>query len=305
MIIFAIDRYDYLANSLAEKCGFVRGDIERKFFPDGESYHRIADQLYAADVILVGGTIDDRASLEIFDIACTISSSGARSLRMVVPYFGYSTMERAVRRGEIVKAKTRIKLLSAIPRADLHNEVILLDLHTEGLPYYFENNAVAVHLYAKSLILAAARRWGGENYVLAATDAGRAKWVQSLANEAGVEAAFVYKRRISGSDTSLTGINAAVEGRNVVIYDDMIRTGGSLIKAAQAYKEKGAQKIVAIATHGLLPSDAINRLADCRLFEKIIVTNSHPRVLELRHEILEIADISTIVGDYLLGKLSW
>ena len=113
---------------------------------------------------------------------------GARRLDLVIPYYGYATMKRAVKRGEVVTAKTRARLFSAIPAAAIGNRVWLLDLHAEGIPHYFEGHMVACHVYAKDALLPVMRKLGGNDMVLASTDAGRAKRVQSLANELGCEA---------------------------------------------------------------------------------------------------------------------
>ncbi len=232
-------------------------------------------------MIAVGGTIDDAATLALYDLACGLVIEGAYRVRLVIPYFGYSTMERSTRGGEIVTAKTRARLLSSIPQASRGTQVFLLDLHVASIAHYFEGGIRPVHVYAKDLVTAEARRLGGDDFVLACTDAGRAKWVESLANDLGVEAAFVYKRRTSGSETHVTGVSAQVAGKRVVIYDDMIRTGGSLINAAQAYRDAGAVAIDAIATHGLFPGDSLARIKATGLFGQIATTDSHPRAAAL------------------------
>ncbi len=198
-----------------------------------------------------------------------------------MPFFGYGTMERSVRPGEVVTAKTRARLLSSIPMASRGTQVFLLDLHVASIAHYFEGGIRPIHVYGKSLVIAAARALGGTEFVLACTDAGRAKWVESLANDMDVAAAFVYKRRHDGENTEVTGVSAQVEGKRVVIYDDMIRTGGSLINAAQAYRDAGAASIDAVATHGLFPGDSLARLEATGLFGKIITTDSHPRAVAL------------------------
>src|SRR5205814_1132047 len=127
----------------------------------------------------IGGTISDGDTLELYDLATGLVQNGAQSLTLLIPYFGYSTMERPVKPGEVVTAKSRARLLSSLPAAIEGNRVMLLDLHSEGLPYYFEGAMRPVHLYAKAVITAVARRLCGDDFVLACTDAGRAKWVQS------------------------------------------------------------------------------------------------------------------------------
>src|SRR5262249_49923188 len=121
----------------------------------------------------------------------------------------------------------------------------------------------------------------GRPFVLASTDAGRAKWVEKLAKETGVPPAFAYKSRIDGSNVESRGINGPVKGRVVTIYDDMIRTGGSLIEAGKGYKEAGALAIYAIATHGVLPGDSLAKLEASGLFQGIVCTDSHPRAQAL------------------------
>src|SRR6266545_4856540 len=113
------------------------------------------------------------------------------------------------------------------------------------------------------------------------TGAGRAKRVEHLARDLGVTAAFVYKRRLSGDRTEVADVSAHVRGARVVIYDDMIRTGSSLIAAAAAYRDAGATSIAAVTTHGLFVGDALGRLSSSGLFSALAATNSHPRALEI------------------------
>lgn len=293
-LLFHTQKYQYLAEKILAMGGIEAGQTEVKYFPDGERYQRILTEVTGRDVVLLGGTISDTDTLEYFDLACAIEKQGASSLMMVIPYFGYSTMERAVKRGEVVTAKTRARLLSAIPNTGKGNHVFLLDLHTEGLPHYFEGDIQPTHVYAKDLIIEACREFGGDDFTLACTDAGRAKWVESLANDMGVQPAFVFKKRLSGESTSITGINADVAGKVVVIYDDMIRTGGSLIKAAEAYQEAGASSIYAVTTHGIFPNNAIEKIKNSGLFQKLAVTDSHYNVSVLEDDFLVVKSVARI-----------
>jgi ribose-phosphate pyrophosphokinase len=195
-----------------------------------------------------------------------------------MPYFGYATMERAVRPGEVVTAKTRAHLISTIPPCDGGMRVFLFDLHTDGIEFYFDDSHITHHLYGAPLVTASIRRlMGDKNFVLGATDAGRAKWVQSLARALGVEPAFVYKSRdaVTGN-LEMTGINADVKGREVVIYDDMIRTGSSLLQAGRAYLNAGATAVHAIASHLVLPPGSLEKLRSAGVFQNILGTDSHP-----------------------------
>jgi ribose-phosphate pyrophosphokinase len=279
-LVFATDAYGYLATAIAAEAGWELGAIDRKRFPDGERYLRVDTDVADRDVVVIGGTIGDADTLELYDLACGLVSDGAYRLRLVIPFFGYSTMERAIRVGEVVTAKTRARLLSSIPIASRGTQVYLLDLHVSAMTHFFEGGLRPIHVYGKALVTAAARRLGGDDFVLACTDAGRAKWVESLANDLGVAAAFVYKRRHDDA-TEVTGVSAQVAGKRVVIYDDMIRTGGSLCGAARAYRDAGALAIDAIATHGVLPGDSLAKIEATGLFGQIVVSDSHPRAVEL------------------------
>ncbi|HEX3766546.1 MAG TPA: ribose-phosphate diphosphokinase [Kofleriaceae bacterium] len=300
-IVYSTLVYDYLGGAVASALGWQLGAVARKTFPDGEHYLRIDTDPADRDVVLIGGTIDDASTLELYDLACGLVHGGAYRLRIVMPFFGYSTMERSTRPGEVVTAKTRARLLSSVPMASRGTQVFLLDLHVAAIAHYFEGEIRPIHIDGQPLITAAARRLGGSDFVLACTDAGRAKWVESLANDLNVAAAFVYKRRHDDA-TEVTGVSAQVAGKRVVIYDDMIRTGGSLVAAARAYQEAGAVAIDAIATHGLFPADSLARISASGLLGRIVVTDSHPRAVTLQNGFLEVAGTAKLLAEHLISN---
>jgi ribose-phosphate pyrophosphokinase len=277
-LLFAIRSYAYLAPSFLAAGDFDEGGIERKTFPDGERYLRLLDSPWARDVVLLGGTPTDLDWLELYDLACAVAHAGARSLSIVMPYFGYATMERAVRSGEVVTAKSRARLISAVPGCEGGTRVFLFDLHTDGIEYYFGDTVTTRHLYGAPVVTEAVKRAMGDRpYVLGATDAGRAKWVQSLARDLGVEPAFVYKKRDAASGAlSVTGVNADVRGREVMIYDDMIRTGSSLVQAARSYLDAGATKVHAVASHLVLPDTSLDSILTGGAIASVLGTDSHP-----------------------------
>lgn len=305
MIVFATEQYRGLAAKVCEMSGFDTGEVETRDFPDGEHYQRIVSDVAERDIALIGGTISDAYTLRIFDLSCAITKNGARSLTLVLPYFGYSTMDRAVKPGEIVAAKTRARLFSAVPPAATANRVVLVDIHSEGIPYYFEGSIIPVHLYGKPIITRVAKELAGSDFVFGSTDAGRAKWVESLANSCGVQAGVVLKRRLESGKTELRAMSADVERKPVIIYDDMIRSGGSLLQAAEAYKKAGAKSISAIATHGIFCGDALDTLKKSKLFETIVCTDSHPNDVALgrKHEgFLRVESLAPLLSEYLRGS---
>jgi ribose-phosphate pyrophosphokinase len=296
-LLFTSSRYEYLRAAFFKTGTFDEGHIESKTFPDGEVYRRILDDPWGRDVVLLGGTPHDTDWLEIYDLGCGISRAGARSLSIVIPYFGYSTMERAVKPGDIVSAKTRARLISAIPPCEGGTRTFLFDLHTDGIEFYFSDAHVTHHVYGSPIITALATDVAaGRDFVLGATDAGRAKWVESLARKMGCEPAFVYKRRDSSTgDLTVTGVNASVNGRVVVIYDDMIRTGSSLLQAASAYLDAGATEVHAVVSHLVLPGDALDRLLDDGRIGSINGTDSHPKSVEVRARGGRIASVAPLL----------
>jgi ribose-phosphate pyrophosphokinase len=281
MLLYATKSYGYFRDELATFLSAEAGRVETKAFADGEIYHRIVDNVVGREVALVGGSISEAETLELFDLASGLVHLGARSLTLVVPYYGYATMDRAVQPGEIVKAKTRARLFSSIVHARESNRILLLDLHAEGIEHYFEGGLIATHLYGKEVVLAAIRELGGDNFVLASTDAGRAKWVESLANELDAPASFVFKRRLADGTPVVTAMNADVSGKTVVIYDDMIRSGKSLLVAAEAYREAGAATVSCVTTHGVFVGESQEEIRRGGLIARMVATNSHPRAIAL------------------------
>ncbi|MBO9152563.1 ribose-phosphate diphosphokinase [Chitinophaga sp. GCM10012297] len=300
-ILFSTQRYQYLKERIRNiaPADWEDGQMTIRDFPDGEHYHRITSNVSGKEAVLIGGTIDDKETLELFDIANGCIQNGALCISLVIPYFGYSTMERAVKYGEIVKAKNRAILFSALPTTSMGAKVVLIDLHVDGISYYFESNIRPVHLYGKTIVRNAALEIAqGREFVMASTDAGRAKWVESLANDLHVSAAFVFKKRLSGEETDITGISANVQDKLVIIYDDMIRTGGSLLQAAGAYRDAGAASIAVITTHGIFAGDGFEKIRNSGLVEKLVCTDTHPNALQIADPFLEVKSVAPLILGY-------
>ncbi|NIG52793.1 ribose-phosphate pyrophosphokinase [Chitinophaga sp. Cy-1792] len=300
-IIFATQHYQYLKERLLAISvpQWENGELDIRDFPDGEHYHRILSNVRNREVVLLGGTIDDKETLELYDLASGCIQLGASAITIVIPYFGYSTMERSVKYGEIVKAKTRAVLFSSLPTTAQGTQIVLIDLHVDGITHYFESGVRPTHLYGKEIVKEAAMELvDGSPFVLASTDAGRAKWVESLANDLHVPAAFVFKRRLSGEETAITAISADVQDKTVIIYDDMIRTGGSLIHAAEAYKQAGANDIYVITTHGIFAGNGFQRIKNTGIIKKIICTDTHPNALSIQDPMLEVRSVDHMILNF-------
>jgi ribose-phosphate pyrophosphokinase len=286
------------ADRLAARLGVAVRGVERQAFPDGEHYLRLPlddpFDLLGQHVVLVAPTDGAESLDEVFRLGCTAVKHGASGLVLVIPYFGYSTMERGVRPGEAVTAKIIARQLSLIPRASRGNCVLLMDLHAAGIVHYFEGDTVALELYAEPKLVPAIERLGLSDLCLASTDMGRAKWVEKFANRLHAPVALIHKRRVSGSETRVLAVVGDVRGRSVVLFDDMIRSGGSLLQAADAYLAAGARSVHAVATHLVLPPGTVERL-EASPISRFIGTDTHPnhRLVEgrARFEVVSVADL--------------
>jgi ribose-phosphate pyrophosphokinase len=289
------------AQRLAAHLGVPLAAVERRQFPDGEAYLRFesTDRLALLNraVVIVGAT-DSSASLdEVYRLGCAAVKNGARSLVLVIPYFGYSTMERAVQPGEVVTAKVIARQLSAIPRAPGGNRILLMDLHAAGIVHYFEADTLALELYAEPVLVEAIASLNLANLVLASTDMGRAKWVEVFANRLHAPLALIHKKRLSGSQTKVLAVVGDVADRDVVIFDDMIRSGSSLIQAAETYRAAGARSVHAVATHLVLPPGSMERLEESPLV-RIIGTDTHPNhQLVAGRERFEVVSVAGLFAD--------
>lgn len=296
------------AGRLAGVLGVELAALERQHFPDGENYLRFGIEgrldLLGRDVVLVAATECDHSIAEVYRLGCAAVKHGARTLILVLPYFGYSTMERAVKPGEVVTAKVVTRQLSSIPRPPRGTWVLLMDLHAAGIVYYFEGDTVALELYAEPKVVEAIEALRLPRLCVASADMGRAKWVEALANRLDAPVALIHKKRLSGSQTRISAVVGDVAGRDVVLYDDMIRTGGSLIQAAEAYRKAGAASVQAVATHLVLPEGTVERLEASPL-ARIIGTDTHPnyRLVEdrPRFQVVSVADLFADVVRKLVG----
>ena len=297
--ILSSKSYGYLKRSLLKSGYFDDIKVETKMFPDGEHYFRIvnSEEISGKPAVYVCGTVNDAAIWEAYNICCTLVREGCSSLHLVIPYFGYSTMERAVLPGEAVTAKNVAYLFSSLPLSAQGNYVYLMDLHSMGTQYYFEQNIYPIHLTTEPVIdqiIADIQKEYGK-VVLASADMGRAKWIEKISNRLQIASAYIMKKRISGSETVVEALNANVKNKNVVIFDDMIRSGSSIIHAAEAYKSIGAKDVFVVCVHGVFVSGAIEKLKNSGVIKKVYCTNTHSRTQNINDDFVKVYDVSDIV----------
>lgn len=266
-------------------------------------FEKISTPVAGRHVVIVGGTINDPDTMDLYRLANAAYEAGALSITMVVPYYGYSTMERKVNGGEAVKAKIRARLLSSIPRCPMGNRILMCDLHAEAMPGCFEFGLKPMHVYGGKVVV---KRLALESadWLLASADINRIKWVESMAGDAKVDTAYTIKVR-KGGQTRSVGQVGDVTDHHVRMYDDMIRTGGSAIGAANGYRANKASSVDMIATHGVMPGGSLKRMQDSGAFKQVIVTDTHPRAVQLQTEFsgfLRVESVADIIADHLTGR---
>ncbi len=324
-VLFATKSYGYMAGDFLKLGDFEAGHCQRE---EGTGLVTGVRGVAGRDVVIICGTIDHAETIDLYLLANAVYEAGAVSMTIVIPYFGYSTMERGKPElHEAVKAAYRARLISSIPTCPLGNRVVLTDLHSEGIPHYF-HGVRTTHVYAvKRIIMEMVQeRLGGR---ICTTDAGRGKWAESLVKDInkvlkarGIDiadfwqAAFALKDRKSGSETELLGVLGDVAGLDIDLFDDMIRRGTTAIDAGVGYRAgivgkegTGCRKIRFIASHGVLPGTALERLRTAidqqgqLLFDEVIVTDSHPSAVRLAGDFLKVKPISYILVQEVLRLL--
>jgi len=299
--LLSSNQYKFLKKNILKKdVRFFDIKVETQTFPDGEHYWRIEKPEYirGKPAVYICGTVDDAAIFDAYNMCCNLVREGCSELHLVIPYFGYSTMERAVKQGEAVTAKNVAGLLSSIPTSPQGNHVYMIDLHSQGTQYYFEKSIHPIHLTCWNVIKKMIADCG-DDVVLGSADMGRAKWIEKMANELGISSAFIMKKRISGSKTEIVALNAEVKDKNVVIFDDMIRSGSSIIKAAEAYKSVGAKNIYVVCVHGVFVDGAIDRFKKSGLIQNVSCVNTHVKATLINDPFVKVYDSSQVIIDGL------
>eukprot|EP00002_Diphylleia_rotans_P015277 TRINITY_DN2967_c0_g1_i2.p1 TRINITY_DN2967_c0_g1~~TRINITY_DN2967_c0_g1_i2.p1 ORF type:complete len:333 (-),score=66.43 TRINITY_DN2967_c0_g1_i2:142-1140(-) len=307
--IFCNDSSRYFADLIAENLGLTVGKVTTRNFGDGETYYRVdmnsRTDLVGYDAIFVSSTSTDADLLGLVRIGTLLAESGTHRRIFVIPFFGYSTMERAVLPGEVVTCKVNCRILSSIPNTGSGNVFLFLDLHVGGILQYFEGPCIRIELYAERVLRGAIERLKLENFVMASADLGRPQWVETFARLFGTDIALIRKKRVQ-ENTKITHVIGEVEGKYVVIYDDMTRSAGTLIQAAHAYLEHGALGVYTIISHLALNNESIiQKIIDSPIL-KVISTNSHPMSVHPKikeSSKFEILDVSEIFSECICGYL--
>lgn len=225
-------------------------------FPDGECYTRIDVESLDDDVVIVQNTYPNDSLIEMFLIQDAVRRLGARSVTLVIPYFGYARQDRVFKPGEPESAKVMCQHLSLVC-----DRVITIDIHKEAVLDYFPCR----HTDLKAApVIAEYFKGRGIDLVLS-PDIGAAGRAKDVGDRMGVPSDHLNKTRLSGTEVRIAPATFDVKGKKVLIVDDMISTGGTIVTAASALRDAGAESVSVACTHGVFVNNAIERLTGSAL----------------------------------------
>lgn len=272
LLLISGNAHPELAQAIAEK-SFVRlVDAEIGQFADGETKVKINDNVREKDVFVIQptGPPVDHNIMELLIISDALRRSSASRITAVAPYFGYARQDRKDDSRVPISAKLVIDLFES---AGIER-VCSVDLHAAQIQGF--TNMPIDHLYARKTIIEAMRDVL-DHPVIAAPDLGAGKKARAIAKKLNTEWAIVDKDR---EDDKVTRVEAivghSVNNRNVLMVDDIISTGGSILSAAEALKNLGALQVYAAITHGVLCGDAVENIEESPYLDKLFVTDSLP-----------------------------
>ncbi|NLL95374.1 MAG: ribose-phosphate diphosphokinase [Thermoplasmatales archaeon] len=276
-----------LAKELASLlgCAYVQAATTR--FPDGECYTRIDSPALEDDVVIVQNTYPDGNLIEMFLLQDAVKRMGAKSIVLVIPYFGYARQDRVFRPGEPESAKVMSQRLDM-----LADGVITVDIHKPDVLRFF--TCPTRDLRAAGPIADYFSERGGIDIVLA-PDLGAAGRAADVGTRMGKPHDYLEKVRISGTEVRVKPAEIDVAGKNILIVDDIIATGGTIIAATSQLKEEGAASVTVACTHGVFVSNALERLTGS-LLDGVLCCNT------LENEVSHIS-VAPIIADTLRSGL--
>ncbi len=251
MIIVPSSSSESLARKVADELGARISGVERKRFPDGEMYVRILEGLQGNDVTVIGNIRSDSDFLELLLLLNAAREGGSSNVTAVVPYYGYSRQHRIYNPGEPVSSKVVTRAIE-----EFADRIICVEIHdpeTIGFSAKpFRNISViqttSEYFLDKNIDL-----------VMSPDDGGFDK-AQKMADILHIPSHFIDKKRIDSKTVEMTLPNVELSGKNILLVDDMISTGGTIIKAVKLLKEHGAARISVCAVHGIFAKESGKRI---------------------------------------------
>jgi ribose-phosphate pyrophosphokinase len=260
-----------LAKEICQHLGCPLGNAEIKPFADGEIYIQIKENVRGADAFVVQPTCKpvDRHLMELLLMIDALKRASADRITAVLPYYGYARQDRKDKPRVPISAKL---IASLLERAGA-NRILALDLHAAQIQGFFD--IPVDHLFATPVTIEYLKSVRTPQTVVVSPDAGGAERARAYARRLDAPLAIIDKRRVEPNVAEVMHVVGEVEGRDCLMVDDLIDTGGTLVKGARALLARGARSVRACATHGVLSGDAVELIAKSPL-EEVILTNSIP-----------------------------
>lgn len=291
MLLFSGNSNPELARQIAEYLGTKLGDIEVDKFSEGEVRVKINDNVRGRDVYIIQSTCPP-VNENLMELLITIDAmrrASAARITAVIPYFGYARQDRKDQPRVPITAKLVANLITAAGT----NRVITVDLHAGQIQGFFD--IPLDHLFAAPILIKYIKDLNLKDLVVVSPDVGGVKMARAFAKRLGADLAVVDKRRINGEVTEVMNIMGDVNGKDVVIVDDLVATASSLVEAAAAIKKNGGRKICAAITHPILSGKAFERISGSAL-EKLIVSDTIP-MKDKKIDKIEVLSVAELLGE--------
>ena len=259
-----------LAEKIAADVGTPLGKCEILTFSDGEIWVKYSDNIRGSDVFIVQSTNPPAENLlELLIMIDAAKRASARKIAAVIPYFGYARQDRK----DQPRVSITAKLIANLITTSGVDRVITMDLHAPQIQGFFD--IPVDHLYSSAILLKYFKKNKISDLVVASPDVGGLKMARAYAKRLDADLALIDKRRPRPNEAEVLNIIGEVEGKNILIVDDLVDTAGTICNAVTALHDAGAKEVYAACTHALLSGDAIERLNGSGLI-KIVVTDSLP-----------------------------
>lgn len=272
MILFSGNSNIKLAKAVAENMDMKLGDAFVGKFPEGEIRVKINDNVRGMDVFVLQSTCAP-SNDNLMELLCMIDAlkrASAKRITAVLPFYGYARQDRKDQPRVPITAKLVANLLTVAGA----NRVLTMDLHAGQIQGFFD--IPLDHLLAAPVFIEYFKKKKLKNFVISTSDIGGIKLAWYFAERFKVELAVVDKKRTGPESVEAMHLIGDVKGKNVIIPDDMIATGGTLVHAAKFLKARGAKDIYACMTHGLFSGQAVEKIMDSPIKE-VVVTDTIPQ----------------------------